>query len=382
MKSKKTILFVLPLVFLMFSCGGRNGNSGKPNNYNVPLYVPEYAGGFKISGAPETNNTMITISNPWQGSGKTELELLINRDGRDIPNDFKGQVVDGNVSRAVAMSSTHVAMFDAIGSVDRVVGVSGLNFITNPNIQAGRDTIGDVGYENNINYELIVSLDPDIVLLYGVNGASPMEEKLRELKIPYIYIGDYLEESPLGKAEWMMVIAELVGKREQSEHIYNEIPKRYNELRERVAESVIDAPSVMFNIPYGDSWFMPSTQNYAARLVTDAGGHYIYEKNTGNTSQPIDLEEAYDLTSRADIWLNVGQVHSLAELKAACPKFSDTRCFRNGYVYNNNRRTTPGGGNDYYESAVVRPDLLLRDHVKMFHPELVDEEFVYYKRLE
>ncbi|MDE6086069.1 MAG: ABC transporter substrate-binding protein [Muribaculaceae bacterium] len=290
MKSKKTILFVLPLVFLMFSCGGRNGNSGKPNNYNVPLYVPEYAGGFKISGAPETNNTMITISNPWQGSGKTELELLINRDGRDIPNDFKGQVVDGNVSRAVAMSSTHVAMFDAVGAVDRVVGVSGLNFITNPNIQAGRDTIGDVGYENNINYELIVSLDPDIVLLYGVNGASPMEEKLRELKIPYIYIGDYLEESPLGKAEWMMVIAELVGKREQSEHIYNEIPKRYNELRERVAESVIDAPSVMFNIPYGDSWFMPSTQNYVARLVTDAGGHYIYEKNTGNTSQPIDLE--------------------------------------------------------------------------------------------
>ena len=148
-----------------------------------------------------------------------------------------------------------------------------------------------------------------------------------------------------------------------------------------MADTVLDAPSVMLNTPYGDSWFMPSTENYAVRLITDAGGDYIYKKNTGNSSTPIDLEEAYLLASTADMWLHVGMANTLDELKAACPKFADIRCVRNGDVYNNNARTNAAGGNDYYESAVVNPDLLLRDLVKIFHPELVEEDFVYYKQL-
>ena len=96
---------------------------------------------------------------------------------------------------------------------------------------------------------------------------------------------------------------------------------------------------------------------------------------------PIDLEEAYLLASDADMWLNVGMANSLDDLKASCPKFTDTRCFKNGEVYNNNARTNTAGGNDYYESAVVNPDIVLRDLVKIFHPELVQEECVYYKQL-
>lgn len=98
-------------------------------------------------------------------------------------------------------------------------------------------------------------------------------------------------------------------------------------------------------------------------------------------SIPIDLEEAYLLASDADMWLNVGMANSLDDLKASCPKFTDTRCFKNGEVYNNNARTNTAGGNDYYESAVVNPDIVLRDLVKIFHPELVQEECVYYKQL-
>lgn len=109
------------------------------------------------------------------------------------------------------MSSTHIAMLDAIGETGRVVGVSGIDYISNPDIQARRDSVGDVGYEGNINYELLLSLDPDLVLLYGVNGASSMEGKLKELDIPFMYVGDYLEESPLGKAEWLLALSEIIG---------------------------------------------------------------------------------------------------------------------------------------------------------------------------
>ena len=379
MKTYRSFLCLILLAVLMVSCNGNK--SAKIEDFSQSLYTPEYASGFDIKGADGHKSSLITVSNPWQGADSITTQLFIARDGETAPEGFTGQVLQGDADHIVAMSSTHIAMLDAVDAADCVVGVSGIDYISNPDIQARRDSVGDVGYEGNINYELLLSLDPDIVLLYGVNGASAMEGKLTELGIPYMYVGDYLEESPLGKAEWLVALSEIIGKREAGEKVFADIPVRYNALKQKVADAVLDAPSVMLNTPYGDSWFMPSTESYVARLVTDAGGNYIYQKNTGNASAPIDLEEAYMLTSQADMWLNVGMANSLDDLKASCPKFTDTRCFRNGYIYNNNLRTNAAGGNDYYESAVVNPDILLRDLVKIFHPELVEEDFVYYKQL-
>jgi len=274
------------------------------------------------------------------------------------------------------MSSTHIAMLDAIGETARVVGVSGLDYISNPDIQARRDSIGDVGYEGNINYELLLSLDPDLVLLFGVNGASAMESKLKELGIPFMYVGDYLEESPLGKAEWLVALSEVSRETREGR-------KGIRGYSDPIQCAETESVRCRSRCPVGHA-------QYALRrfVVHALDGklcraadyrrrrrNYIYKKNTGNSSTPIDLEEAYLLASEADMWLNVGMANTLDELKAACPKFADTRCVRNGYVYNNNARTNAAGGNDYYESAVVNPDLLLRDLVKIFHPELVADWF-------
>ncbi len=377
----KAIKNLTLLVLLALAFAGCHDRSTQLANFDKPLYVPEYASGFEIEGTDGRQSVLVSVTNPWQGADSITTRLFISRNGETVPEGFDGQVLEGEARRIVAMSSTHIALLDAIGEAGRAVGVSGLDYISNPDIQARRDHIGDVGYEGNINYELLLSLDPDLVLLYGVNGASAMESKLKELGIPFLYIGDYVEESPLGKAEWMVVLAEVIGNRAKGEKVFADIPVRYNALKQQVADAALDAPSVMLNTPYGDSWFMPSTASYAVRLITDAGGDYIYRKNTGNSSTPIDLEEAYLLASEADRWLNVGMASTLDELKAACPKFADTRCFQNGQVYNNNARTNAAGGNDYWESAVVNPDLLLRDLVKIFHPELVEEDFVYYKQL-
>ncbi len=379
MQKCKSFLSLCLLIVLLTACNGKK--TASISDFSNQLYTPEYVSGFSIKGADGYESSIITVTNPWQGADSITTQLFIARGGESAPEGFTGQVLEGDASRIVAMSSTHIAMLDAIGEAGRVVGVSGIDYISNPVISANRDSIGDVGYEGNINYELLISLDPDLVLLYGVNGASSMEGKLNELGIPFMYVGDYLEESPLGKAEWMVALSEVVGKRTEGEQVFVGIPVRYNDLKKKVADTALDAPSVMLNTPYGDSWFMPSTESYVARLVKDAGGDYIYKKNTGNASLPIDLEEAYKLTSEADMWLNVGMANTLDELKTSCPKFSDTRCFRNGSVWNNNLKTNVAGGNDYYESAVVNPDILLRDLVKIFHPELVEEDFVYYKQL-
>ena len=146
---------------------------------------------------------------------------------RKGPADFDGQVISGNARRIVTMSSTQIAMRSMpsellAGSAE----ASGIDYsIYNPCIQSRRDSIADVGFEGAVDYERLTGANPDLVMLYGVNGPNPMEGKLRELGIPYIYIGDYLEESPLGKAEWVVALAEITGQRRKGERIHRDTTK-------------------------------------------------------------------------------------------------------------------------------------------------------------
>lgn len=377
---KKTVYFILlSAATFLISCAS---NTTGIDAYTETLYKPSYASGFEIVGAEGRQSTLLKVFNPWQGAENTETTLFIVRNGEKIPAGFTGQVVKAGARRIVCLSSTYVAMLDALGQVDRVVGVSGRNYISNKYVTTHPEAVADIGFDGNIDYELLLAQRPDLVLLFGVSGASGMESKLLEMGIPFCYIGEYLEESPLGKAEWLVAVAELAGEREAGETLFRAIPERYEALRERAAAAAGPQPKVMINTPYGDSWFMASTRSYLARLIADSGGDYIYRRNTSNRSLPIDLEEAYLLTAEADVWLNVGNIPTLGELRTRYPKFADVRCVRQGAVYNCDRRITPAGGNDYWESGVVRPDLVLRDLIRIFHPELVSEDFYYYRQVE
>lgn len=378
---QKNSVYIIALIsMLLLSCSRSGGQADI--SFNEEIYSPRYAKGFAIKGAEGKQSTVIEVSNPWQGADGVEKKLFIARNGEEVPEGFDGEILDGDAAKIVAMSSTQIAMLEAIGEAGRVTGVSGIEFISSPEIQKRRDEIADVGYEGNVDYELLLSLEPDIVLLFGTTAANSMEGKLRELGVPYLYVGEYLEESPLGKAEWIVALAEIIGTRDKGKEFFDRIPERYDALKEKVAQNAGKKPMVMLNTPYSDIWSMPSRTSYMPTLISDAGGEYLYDKETGNTSMPIDVEEAFLLVSQADLWLNVGQAKTLEELKTTCPKFTDTRCFREGMVYNNNARLSPAGGNDFFESAVVRPDIVLRDLIKIFHPELIEDDLVYYIKLQ
>lgn len=371
--SKHALLFCL----LWLALSGCSHHKQPRPSFSHTLYQPAYANGFRIY-ADSCGSTVIESINPWQGADSVSTRLRIAAPDAACTD---GPTITAPARRIVVMSSTFVAMLDALGATDRIVGVSGIDFISNPLIRARRDSIADVGYDGNIDYERLLSAEPDLVMLYGVNGASAMEGKLTELGIPYIYIGDYLEESPLGKAEWLVAVGEVIGRREEAEKLFASIPESYNTLKAKVAEDTTPRPGVMLNVPYGDAWYMPSTGSYMARLIADAGGNYLYGKDSGNTSGVIDMETAYTLASQADVWINTGTLQSVGEVRTLCPKFADVPCLQAGRVYNHTKRSTPGGGNDFYESAVVRPDLVLRDLVKIFHPDMVTDDFVYYQQL-
>ena len=379
----RIVAVLCALVFV--ACAGEPARSLE--EFSTVVYEPSYATGFDISGAEGAASTLITVRNPWQGAEGVEKRLFISREGEGVPEGFEGQVIEGSAERVVCMSSTYVAMIDAIGCTERVVGVSGIDFIYNSRVReaASEGRVHDVGHDSNINFELLLTLRPDVVLIYGVAGENGVANaKLDELNIPYFYLGDYVEESPLAKAEWTVVVAEILGVRERGEELFAGIESRYLELRKQVEESASERPTVMFNTPYRDTWYMPSTRSYAVRIVEDAGGQYVYDGNHGTASQPIDLELAYVLTREADYWINVGQYATLEDLRRDNPRFVGAKAVREGRVYSSDRRATAKGGSDFWESAVVNPDVVLRDLVAILHPELnlVSEELTYYKRIE
>ena len=378
-------VFVALCALLFAACAGEPARSLE--EFSTSIYTPSYATGFDISGAEGAASTLITVRNPWQGAEGVEKHLFISREGERAPEGFAGQVIEGAAQRVVCMSSTYVAMIDALDCTERVVGVSGIDYIYNTRVReaAAEGRVRDVGHDSDINFELLMTLRPDVVLLYGVAGENGVaNSKLDELKIPYLYLGDYVEESPLAKAEWTVVMAEILGVRERGEKLFAGIAERYTSLRERVAQSATERPTVMFNTPYRDTWYMPSSRSYAVQIVEDAGGRYIYEGNRGTASQPIDLEQAYILTREADYWINVGQYSSIEELQRAYPRFADAKAVREGRIYSSDRRTTAKGGSDFWESAVVNPDVVLSDLVAVLQPELniVGDSLTYYKRIE
>ena len=341
---KRFALLIAVLTGLLASgCGGSATRSAA--DFTVEIYTPEYASGFDIRGRDKDAATLVTVRNPWQGAGNVEQHLLILREGAKAPAGLDAQVVKAPVRHVVCMSSSHVAMFDALGEVRRISGVSGIDYISNTYVNEHRycGEVRDVGYDTNLNFELLASMRPDLVLLYGVTGENTVVTgKLRELGIPYIYVGDYMEESPLGKAEWLMVAAELCNVRDKGAETFRGIAARYNALKTRIAGAARSPrPKVMLNTPYRDTWFMPSSR------------------------------------------INVGPCNTLAELTAQKPKFADVPAVRNRQVFNNNRRQTPAGGSDFWESGVIRPDLVLHDLCAVFNPQAADTaELYYYKRLE
>jgi iron complex transport system substrate-binding protein len=376
MKSRLTLLF-----FMVVLAGCGHKGTFVPGDV---VYRPRYAAGFVIYEAGE-QSVVIQINNPWQGADGVEQWVFVSHNGEAAPDGFIGQTVAEGAQKIVCMSSSYVAFLAQLGEDDRVVGVSGLEFVTNPDIRA-RGAVGDVadvGYETGLNFEVIATLHPDVVLVYGVGDDNrAVTAKYREMGLPYVFVAEYLESDPLGKAEWIVALAALLGERDKGIAEFEKIERAYNEMK-TTANGFAEHPAVMLNAPYRDTWYVPGDESYMVRLLGDAGGRYVCGGVVSRDTRPIDIEEAYLAMQSAEVWLNTNHYNTLAELVADNPRFALTPPVRTGRVFNNNARTTHAGGSDFWESGVVRPDMVLADLMKILHPEVAaDSTYHYYKRLE
>jgi len=368
---------ILFLVFLACSC--RNGADKAHAADNLQ---PGMASRFSI--LEGEGYLKIVIRDPWQNTTGTELEYYLLPHNSNLPAGIKEkQVIRVPVARMICMSTTHLAMMSALDATDLLVGIAGPGLVYDSlvldAVASGR--IRDVGYEGNLNSELIVALEPDVLVAYGVTAPSSGQlGRLTAMGAKVIYDADYLEEHPLSRLQWIKLFGLLTGKQAMADSICNAVSVRYNELADRVARSAGERPAVLLGAPWEDVWYISPSNSYIGRLIEDAGGDYLFSDLRESNSMPFSVEAVFKRAADADLWLNPGAAESLSELADADHRLGVLPVFSRGEVWNNRNRTTPEGGNDYWESAVVRPDLLLMDFVSIIHPELLPGHTPYYYR--
>ena len=392
------VMILLPLLYV--GCKPKSHTSDVIAELSASvdtLYTPLYAKGYDVLGSSDSAIILLDIKNPWQGAENISKKVILNYTGTPLSEKYDNadvQIIDKVPERIVCTSSTQVAMLEAMGLADKIVGVSGKQFISSDYIKRHSAEIVDIGYDNQVDYEKLVSTHPDLVLLYGVSGPNIMESKLRDLGIPYFYVGEYLEELPLGKTEWLIPLASILNEHNKGKDIFDDIKKRYQTIKYKTQTNQHKSPLVMLNTPYQDIWYMPAVESYLVQLIKDAGGEYIISAKglasaSGNKPVNIDKETALMLGNEADVWLNPGaNIDTKEELLRMLPTFKNTKILRTGKIYNNNLRVTPGGGNDFFEGGIMNPDKILEDLIQIFHPvdnalnsDSVAVRFTYYKEI-
>ena len=327
------------MIVLFVSCRGHH-----PSEYQSSC---RYAGYFDLVMGEDGQCRAVTIISPFDSSVDTIH-------------------IDSSPSSIVCMSSSHVACLSAVGSGHLIKGVSGIRYITDDAIRKralseGSDRVLDIGYDGNMDFEGIISLEPDHIFGYALSSStSPSISKLQSLGLKVNVIYDHLEKHPLARAEYVRFFGALTGRLEEADSIFNEVCSRYETASAGMRGS--EPVKVLLNVPYADVWYIPGEDSYMARLVNDAGGVVLGAAGGTATSEAVSLEKAYALSKEADLWLNPGSCRSRTELAALHPLFPQFGpLLRNLPIYNNTLRITPEGGNDFWESGVVRPDLILED---------------------
>ena len=378
------VSMLILLAFISFSCFRKENKHKKPDTAMTGRMITK-AERFRLEKTDSC--TILTIKNPWQGARDVELVYyLVNRTSQSYHYDDTTRIIRVPIKRIICTSTTHIAMISALGEEASIAGVSGTKYIYNESV-AKRIRIGlipEIGYDAGIDNELILKIAPDLLIMYGIGGEGEgYTAKLREMGIKVMFDADYLENDPLGKAEWIKLFGALYCKENISDSIFTSISVSYEQLKEQIAGKIKNRPSVLLGLPFKDTWYISPGNSYISRLIDDAGGRYLWNDIKSSVSMPYSLENVYLQSAKAEFWLNTGSVNSKSEIAAFDPRLKAIESFKNGNLYNNNKRMSPGGGNDYWESGTINPHVILKDIACILHPELFENyDLVYYKKIE
>lgn len=343
----------------------------------------QYAKGFKVI-YHDDGVKSVDVLYPFQGATSGYRYLLVPK-GRPLPAAQTGdRIIRTPLSSIVCTSTTHIPLLDYLNETDKLVGFPTTDYISSAKARKhiADGNVQELGVDKGLNLERIAMLKPDMVMGYSMNSDYGQFKKIEDLNVPVVLNGEYLEKHPLGRAEWIKFMALFFDKEKEADSVFRVIEKEYMATK-ALTDSLSESPSVLSGIVYGDAWFLPGGQNYASQLLKDAGCHYLWADDDSNGFLELSFESVYEKAHDADLWIGVGSFATLKDIRNADARYANFKPFQTGAVYTPNARLGEKGGSEFLELGYLRPDIILKDLVKIAHPQLLREHSLYFhKKLE
>jgi iron complex transport system substrate-binding protein len=364
----------------------------------VPVEI-KYAEGFSIDSFD--GYSLVSVYFPGSGKQSEPIEYVLidtrgltSRETAQVRERARAEhpavsgphVIEVPVDRCVLLSTTFIPPFSRFQALERIAGVDYIDNIYDSGVRQRLLENGavEVGNGPGLDLELTIESRPQIVMVNLIEGEWNTAPKLEKAGITVVVNGDYLENSPLGRAEWIKFIALFLGKEEEARSWFSDIEERYLHLVSAVADRAGRPPSVVLNMPAAGRWVVPGGEGYFARFLEDARADYLWRQAAGTRSLVLDVETVFARALTADVWLHQYGVGSIDEIVRADSRLRSMKAVMTGRVANNDARTNSAGSNDFYESGPYRPDIILADLIAILHPvtagELLPEHKLYYYR--
>ena len=338
-------------------------------------FTLEYKEGYKL----------LTVLMPWAGATESIQYALVPKGQAEPGGIGDTLIVHTPVESFVSLSTTYLPFLEQIDELSSLVAVDSGAYIYNAEVQnwlkAG--AVAEVGSGAVINIESLIDLNPDLIMTSASGFAEyDSHPQLLEAGLKVVINSDYLEQDPLGRAEWGKFIAAFFEKEAEADRLFDEMVARYQQAK-ALTSNLPTRVTVFTNTAYEGTWYMPGGESYIAILLADAGADYLFKDIEGSGAQPLDFEVVLERAKDADYWINVGALSELSALAAMDARYADFRAFQEGKVYTYSKRMNASGAVDYFESGAAAPDVILMDLIKAFYPDLLPEhEFFYYQALQ
>ena len=377
MKYKPHFLFIIFVVAIaiLTACGGGNALATDAAGEEIEV---QYASLLTLRRGE--GYVYAQIRNPWDSTAILHSYVLIDKEA-ELPKDLpKGDIVRTPLTNSVVYTMVHCGLIDELGAYQRIKGVCDLRYIEIDKVQRDvrQGKIRDLGEGLNPNIEDVIDMSPDAILL------SPFQNdggygRLGKLGIPIIECADYMETSALGRAEWMKFYGMLYGREDFADSLFSQIVLRYDSLR-HMAATAKERPTVVTDLKYGAIWYVPGGNSTTGHLLADAGADYIFKDTPESGNLSLAPETVFDHAVNAEFWLiryNQATEKTYDELAQEYANYANLSAFRNRNIYACNTELTA-----FYREAPFHPDLLLKDYIKIFHPDLLkSHKNRYYKKL-
>lgn len=376
MNATNTLLIFISLLFL--SC--KKELSEKTIEVSAISYKMQYAKGFEVE--THEDYKLIKITKPWPKATKTYNYLLLDKNQETPKNISYDELIRTPISSIVVTSTTHIHSLEALGVESKLVGFPNTRFISSPKTRGLIDQgkVKELGKNESLNTEVLIDLNPDVVIGFSIDGSNKTYETLKKASIPVLYNAAWVEEHALGRAEWIIFFGHLFNLENKATGIYNDIIDNYKQAQE-IALNAKYKPSVLCGTMFKDTWHLPYGNSWATEFLNDANANYLWKETKGSGSIALNFESVLEKAQNADFWVAPSSHESLDALLKTNSHYQEFDAFKNKKVYMANKKG-PTGGLLFYEVAPNRPDLMLKDLIKIFHPELLPNyELNFYSQL-